>query len=729
MNSDATQPQQGPERRRAQERSLPRQQPPRDVPGYDIEHLLGTGAYGEVWVAVERNTGRRVAIKFYTHRGGLDWSLLSREVEKLAFLFADRHVVQLLHVGWSADPPYYIMEYLARGSLADRLREGPLPVDEAVAIFRSVAVGLVHAHGKGVLHCDLKPANILLDEDGQPRLADFGQSRLSTEQTPALGTLFYMAPEQANLAEVPEAHWDVYALGALLYCMLTGNPPHRTAEAVDQLERTEDLAKRLSLYRRMIRRAPPPAEHRRVRGVDRALAEIIDRCLAARPDLRYPNVQAVLSALDARDARRARRPSMWFGAIGPALLMLVVIWFAWRGFGAAVEKTNDALTARAYQTNRFMADSLADLTGLELDRRFRIVSYLAESETLREAMAAAVGPEGETTALLEQLADPTLARDQRRRLADELHDDPGRLALQTLLDERVGRYPIPETVGWFVTDARGTQVARSPERPIIGLNFAWRTYFSGLPDDQPDDWRPKPGQHVTETHLSAVYRSRATNRWILAISAPVYDLSPEPVFLGVVALMVEVGKFINFEGENPRQYATLVDYRQGRNKGLILQHPRLESLLRDRTDVTKEEMLALRVELTTDPEHPGRLVDYVDPLCDIPMDQQDWLAEAAPVRMVDAPRSQDDCLMVVVQESHRGAIGATLAELRRSLLHYGMTALAVVVLLMIGLWALAIRMFGQGAAARIAPPTEAGEPIAPTDSSATPEEPTEAIGQ
>ena len=96
-------------------------------------------------------------------------------------------MVQLLGVGWDADPPYYIMEYLERGSLADRIAQGPLPVDEAVALFRDVATGLVHAHGKGVLHCDLKPANILLDQDGKPRLADFGQSRLSTRAGAGVG--------------------------------------------------------------------------------------------------------------------------------------------------------------------------------------------------------------------------------------------------------------------------------------------------------------------------------------------------------------------------------------------------------------------------------------------------------------------------------------------------------------------------------------------------------------
>ncbi len=121
MSTDATEIQGDLERRRAAEMSLKRGYPPTAVPGYEPERFLGVGAYGEVWVAREQNTGRRVAIKFYAHRGGLDWSLLSREVEKLAFLFADRYVVQLVGVGWEANPPYYIMEYLEKGSLADRI--------------------------------------------------------------------------------------------------------------------------------------------------------------------------------------------------------------------------------------------------------------------------------------------------------------------------------------------------------------------------------------------------------------------------------------------------------------------------------------------------------------------------------------------------------------------------------------------------------------------------------
>ena len=91
---------------------------PRTFSGYQVQHCLGNGAYGSVWLAIERNTGKQVAIKFYSHRRGIDWSLLNREVEKLAVLYTSRDIVGLLQVGWDADPPYYVMEYLQNGSLA-----------------------------------------------------------------------------------------------------------------------------------------------------------------------------------------------------------------------------------------------------------------------------------------------------------------------------------------------------------------------------------------------------------------------------------------------------------------------------------------------------------------------------------------------------------------------------------------------------------------------------------
>src|SRR5258708_2149188 len=117
--------------------------PPVRVPGYEGEQFLGRGAYGEVWTAVNRNSGRRVAIKFFTRRGGLDWAALAREVEKLRYLFSDRYVVQLFEVGWESDPPFYVMEYMENGSLEDLLRAHRPSVHDAVAYFREVAIALV----------------------------------------------------------------------------------------------------------------------------------------------------------------------------------------------------------------------------------------------------------------------------------------------------------------------------------------------------------------------------------------------------------------------------------------------------------------------------------------------------------------------------------------------------------------------------------------------------------
>ncbi len=140
--------------------------PPAEVPGYQLHRFLGAGAFGQVWVGRDLNTGRTVAVKFCLHRGGVNWSLLSHEVKNLVQLAADRYVVQVLEVGWDADPPYYVMEWIGGGSLEDLLQaRQKLPVGEAVEIFHKISVGLNHCHGKGVLHCDIKPANILLGED------------------------------------------------------------------------------------------------------------------------------------------------------------------------------------------------------------------------------------------------------------------------------------------------------------------------------------------------------------------------------------------------------------------------------------------------------------------------------------------------------------------------------------------------------------------------------------
>lgn len=701
--TDHTQIQGDEDSRRAADLSRGRRRPPTSVPGCEAERFLGAGAYGEVWVAVDRNTGRRVAIKFFHHRGGLDWSQLSREVEKLVFLSADRYVVQLLEVGWQAEPPYYVMEYLPHGSLDDRLREqGPLPLAEALELFREVAVGLVHAHGRGVLHCDLKPANVLLDQDNRPRLADFGQSRLSHEQKPALGTLFYMAPEQADMKAAPDARWDVYALGALLYTMLGGSPPHRHDSTVSELESAAGLDDRLARYRRLITQSPPPSAHRQRKDVDRPLAELIDRCLAINPDDRFPNVQSVLDALDEREARRDRRPLVLLGMIGPALLVLLMGLAAWRGLDTAVEQSDEALTATALENNRFAAELAAVAASGELEKRFRAVEQVAESPSFRRVMVHMLESKP-LTEMRDVLNNPQTnpppgdaevdAEVLQRREAFRNH--PDRQALQRLVEQLGKDRGLPSVASWFFNDPQGLQVAREPLSDTIARNYAWRTYFHGGREDLPHDWRPANGsQHVEATSLSAVFLSQASGRWILGISTPVYD---DGRFLGVVALTVEVGGrdfgvslAESDEQEQLNQFAALVDWRDGPNKGLIIQHPLLETNIR-----RSERFKTFRLAADALPAGAGATTEkshYHDPLAAAPGGAKlagRWLADSAPVPI----RDQEAPLRVIVQERHDHAIAPTLNRLKTSLRRIGLVALVAASTLLTALWAFVIRGF------------------------------------
>lgn len=703
---DPTQAQGADELQRARDLSLRAGRPPGEVPGYEPRRFLGAGAYGEVWVALDRTTGRQVAIKFYLHRGGLDWSLLAHEVEKLAFLSADRYVVQLLDVGWDTEPPYFVMEYVERGSLEERLhKQQRVPAAEAVPLFRDIAIGLLHAHGKGVLHCDLKPANILLDQDGKPRLADFGQSRLSHEQTPALGTLFYMAPEQADMEAVPDARWDVYALGAILYTMLTGNPPHRHEKAVTEIERAPNLAARLTRYRKLIVSSPPPDEHRRVRGVDKRLAEIIDRCLAVDPQARFPNIQTVLDALDARETHRSRRPLVVLGALGPLLLLGVMSLLAWLWFNTALRQSNEALTRRALQGLQFAAESVATGTGMELAAGFRDVEEVAANPRLITALAE-LEDNARLRRALDGLSEPNQTTERAEKLLAEFNDSTEAQTLQSrfekAVDEVVKKTGVEVakgddsgTASWFIDDARGLQIARKPPSSTLAKNYSWRTYFHGGQRDQAPDWRPQPDEHITRTQLSAVYRSQSSDKWVVAISTPIFQHleNGERRFLGIVARSLTIGKQFVELPEGSTQYAVLVDARDGDRPGLILQHPVFNAA------IEKEGQLSSRFEnyripLTELPDPKTGNANFADPLADDEAGtwyRQRFLAAQTPIELRDSPAGW----VIVVVDSYDRTIGSTLNRLRSSLLLSGLVALALFALVILGLWWLVIRMLEE----------------------------------
>lgn len=709
MSADVTEQQSDDDKQRSRDLSLRSTQPPTHAAGYEAQRLLGTGAYGEVWVGLDQNTGRRVAIKFYAHRRSVDWSLLSREVEKLVFLSADRYVVQLLDVGWDADPPYYVMEYIENGSLDELLRrEGTLSVPDAVELWKEICTGLAHAHGKGVLHCDLKPANILLDSDHRPRLADFGQSRLSHEQRPALGTLFYMAPEQADLQAVPDVRWDVYALGAILYCLLVGLPPHRNEDSVSHIDTAGDLADRLARYRKLITTSPLPAEHRRVSGMDRALADIIDRCLAPHPHDRFANVQEVLDAVQTREKARSRRPLLVLGFAGPLILLSAMTLFGFRGYEQALRETEAMSRRRAVDNNDFAAQLAAEKVTVRIANYFEICRQEADHEGLHDVLR----PVLEKSVWLAKLDDPQAKDADLTEARPKFLNERVRTELNEYLDKRFDAFRkaadadprAPKFASMFVTDAVGTQLAvvfdEEAVSRSIGKNVAHRSYFHGDAVELPEFPRANPSaKHIEQTNLSSVFQSSSTQRWKVAVSSPLFD--EDKHFIGVLVLTVNLSDLeLVTNQSSDEHFPVLIDGRKGESAGTILHHPLYDEIQQEKKRLPAD-IFDRRVsqEVLEGQPIPGmERGAYRDPLGEHPLGKErgfdrPWIGVAANVKLPDATQANSG-LVVLMQEDYRSVIGP-VQELGNRLLREGLVALVSVVVLTVGLWWFVIRLFRE----------------------------------
>lgn len=670
---------------------------PASVPGYRILKSIGEGKYGSVWLAREQNTGKHVAIKLYTHRRGVDWSLLGREVEKLAVLYTSRNIVGLLAVGWDHDPPYYVMEYLENGSLAARLNGSPLTPIDAVRIATRVSQALVHAHGSGILHCDLKPANILLDQDFEPRLCDFGQSRLADENSHALGTLYYMAPEQADLKAVPDARWDVYALGALVYHMLTGSPPFRTDENDRRLSEARFLEERLSIYRQIVRHDSRPLAHRRISGVDQHLAEIVDRCLAADPAKRFPNAQAVLDRLVARERFRARRPLILLGLVLPVLLLLGIAPLAIEAMHDAISTTQSSLTRRALESDVLTVNLLAE--GINRD--------LGDRQAELEAIA---GDDGLRRAIINFASQP---RNERQPLWDLLNDfkkqnDKRWKGLGRSLDD-----------SWFLLDAAGVQRWRNVISMSLDGAYAYRDYFHGGGFHYHENEVPVGVAPITKPYVSIPYHGTTQQHDLIALSVPIFAPDDDSRVIGVLArslslssLLQDYERSLRSQGSDGvgRVFAILdgrsVDGRQ--RPWTLLAHEWMTKSNLDSLGSTRFEKLSLvgvaDKDVLLDLEHllqapdqgdagegriePDRTRHYLDPigLLDRATYGGEWLAAFSRVRGTD--------WVAVVQERKAAAL-RPVEELQTRLFSSAMGAVLVMLGLVAGSWWLIVALLNE----------------------------------
>ncbi|MFN4242503.1 MAG: serine/threonine-protein kinase [Tepidisphaerales bacterium] len=275
--------------------------------GYEVLEKLGQGGMGAVYLARQVSLDRKVALKTLRPELAKDPDLVARFTRE-AFAAAQlthHHVVQIYDIGESNGVHFFAMELVEGKPLSGLVRElGRLDVETAVAYVLQAARGLKAAHDRGMIHRDVKPANLLLSDEGLVKVADLGLVKRGSEKkngrpggggsgtgglgetgfNKTMGTPAFMAPEQAKDATRVDERADVYSLGCTLYNLLTGGPPYtgRTVEEILTKQATE----------------PPPPVDVVVKNVPAGLAEIVNRMVARNPEQRYRTMAEVIGALE-----------------------------------------------------------------------------------------------------------------------------------------------------------------------------------------------------------------------------------------------------------------------------------------------------------------------------------------------------------------------------------------------------------------------------------------------
>jgi type 1 glutamine amidotransferase/predicted Ser/Thr protein kinase len=355
---------------------------PAEFGRYRVLQLLGKGGMGAVYLAEDTQLGRRVALKLPSFDASASPQRVERFLREARSAAALHHpnICTLYDAGREAGRPFLTMAYVEGHSLAEALEKGrPLPPRQAVELVRKIAVALRHAHEKGIVHRDLKPANVMVTAAGEPVIMDFGLAkRLSdsdahearlTHEGAVLGTPTYMAPEQVRgETQGIGPHTDVYALGVMLFEMLTGQAPYLGPV-------TAVLGQILA--------APVPSARQVRPDVDARLEAICRRAMAKEPRDRFASMAAFAEALDGylglappplprpseprfdfdtqetprvvrhgrRTKRRRSRAPLWIGlGVGAGVLLLAVVLtlvWRWSAGGARPSVTKPEETARA----------------------------------------------------------------------------------------------------------------------------------------------------------------------------------------------------------------------------------------------------------------------------------------------------------------------------------------------------------------------------------------------
>jgi eukaryotic-like serine/threonine-protein kinase len=511
------------------------------VPGYEINGELGRGGMGVVYEARHVRLNRLCALKMILAGAHADPEHVARfltEAEAIARL-EHPHIVQIRQIGEAEGLPYFELEYLAGGSLDRQLDGTPWPAARAARLAEQVAMGIAEAHRQGIVHRDLKPSNVLLGAEGTPKVGDFGLAKMLgsesglTRTESVMGSPSYMAPEQAQgRAKEAGPAVDIYAVGAILYELLTGRPPFRGTTALETLQQVKAIE--------------PVRPSRLVPALPHDVETICLKCLQKEPGKRYAAAQALAEDLrrfqNGRPilARRStsterlwrwcrRNPGLALANVAAAVLFTLL-------FVGAVA----AAWMFREQRDQISLDNLRIQTADRETRRNLLESFVAQARATRSGRQ--VG----------QRFDSLLALDRATRIAHELKLGPQ--GFDPLRDEAIASLALPDMrkTGRVIRRPAGVVlVAFDPTMTRYALRFRDGTIRVNDVDDDREVARfqaggdreifvfgfSPDGRYLATTHFPGF----ALTVWDVERRAVVVD-DPGPVSWGAAKFSPESGR-------------------------------------------------------------------------------------------------------------------------------------------------------------------------------------------